>query len=41
MPEILERFGMQDSSAASTPMATITKLDKDTRASVNIISYRV
>lgn len=38
---LLERFGMQDSSAASTPMVTTTKLDKDTGASGNITSYRV
>ena len=31
---------MQDSSTASTLMATATKLDKDTRSSVDITNYR-
>ncbi|KAL8088621.1 hypothetical protein AgCh_038409 [Apium graveolens] len=37
---LLKKFGMQDSSTASTPMATATKLDKDTGASVDITNYR-
>ena len=37
---LLKKFGMQDSSAATTPMATATKLDKDTRALVEITNYR-
>ncbi|XP_063938043.1 uncharacterized protein LOC135147919 [Daucus carota subsp. sativus] len=37
---LLKKFGMQDSSAAITPMATATKLDKDTGASVEITNYR-
>ena len=37
---LLKRFGMQDSSTASTPMATATKLDLNTGASVDITSYR-
>ncbi|KAL8123326.1 hypothetical protein AgCh_011333 [Apium graveolens] len=31
---------MQDSSTVSTPMATATKLDKDTGKSVDITNYR-
>ena len=31
---------MQDCSSASTPMATATKLDKDTGNSVDITDYR-
>ena len=37
---LLKKFGMQDCSTASTPMATATKLDKVTRASVDITNYR-
>ena len=37
---LLKRFGMLDSSAATTPMETSTKLDKDTGASVDITNYR-
>ncbi|KAL8114351.1 hypothetical protein AgCh_021272 [Apium graveolens] len=37
---LLKIFGMQDSSTASTPMATATKLDKDTGSSVDITNYR-
>ena len=31
---------MQDSSAATTPMATASRVDKNTRASVDITDYR-
>ncbi|KAL8091488.1 hypothetical protein AgCh_033921 [Apium graveolens] len=37
---LLKKFGMQDCSSASTPMATATKLDKDTDKSVDITDYR-
>ncbi|KAL8096136.1 hypothetical protein AgCh_037185 [Apium graveolens] len=37
---LLKKFGMQDCSSASTPMATTTKLDKDTGNSVDITDYR-
>ncbi|KAL8088633.1 hypothetical protein AgCh_038420 [Apium graveolens] len=37
---LLKKFGMQDCSSASTPMATATKLDKDTGKSVDITDYR-
>ncbi|KAL8116381.1 hypothetical protein AgCh_022764 [Apium graveolens] len=37
---LLKKFGMQDCSSASTPMATVTKLDKDTGKSVDITDYR-
>ena len=37
---LLKKFGMQDCSSASTPMATATKLDKDTGISVDITDYR-
>ncbi|KAL8145757.1 hypothetical protein AgCh_003779 [Apium graveolens] len=37
---LLKKFGMQDCSSASTPMATATKLDKDTGTSVDITDYR-
>ncbi|KAL8147934.1 hypothetical protein AgCh_005313 [Apium graveolens] len=37
---LLKKFGMQDCSTTSTPMATATKLDKDTGASVDITNYR-
>ena len=37
---LLKKFGMQDSSTASTPTATTTKLDKDIGASVDITNYR-
>ncbi|KAL8126009.1 hypothetical protein AgCh_013342 [Apium graveolens] len=37
---LLKKFGMQDSSTASTPMATVTKLDKDTGESVDNTNYR-
>ena len=38
--DLLKKFGMLDSSAATTPMAKTTKLDKDTGASVDITNYR-
>ncbi|KAL8120799.1 hypothetical protein AgCh_017833 [Apium graveolens] len=37
---LLKKFGMQDCSSASTPMATTTKLDKDTGKLVDITDYR-
>ncbi|KAL8147667.1 hypothetical protein AgCh_005113 [Apium graveolens] len=37
---LLKKFGMQDCSSASTPMATATKLDKDIGKSVDITDYR-
>ena len=37
---LLKKFGMQDCSSASTPMATATKLDKDTDTSVDITDHR-
>ncbi|KAL8155357.1 hypothetical protein AgCh_000661 [Apium graveolens] len=37
---LLKKFGMQDCSTASTPMATATKLDKDTSSPVDITNYR-
>ncbi|KAL8155146.1 hypothetical protein AgCh_000511 [Apium graveolens] len=37
---LLKKFGMQDYSTASTPMATTTKLDKDTGSSVDITNYK-
>ena len=37
---LLKKFRMQDSSTTSTPMATATKLDKDTASSVDITNYR-
>ncbi|KAL8091441.1 hypothetical protein AgCh_033890 [Apium graveolens] len=37
---LLKKFGMQDCSSASTPMATATKLDKDIGTSVDITNYR-
>ncbi|KAL8120307.1 hypothetical protein AgCh_017465 [Apium graveolens] len=37
---LLKKFGMRDFSSASTPMATATKLDKDTGKSVDITDYR-
>ncbi|KAL8148289.1 hypothetical protein AgCh_005603 [Apium graveolens] len=37
---LLKKFGMQDCSTASTPMATAIKLDKDTGTSVDITDYR-
>ncbi|KAL8089698.1 hypothetical protein AgCh_039252 [Apium graveolens] len=37
---LLKKFGMQDCSTASTPMATATKLDKDTGSSVDITNYK-
>ena len=37
---LLKKFGMQDCSSASTPMATATKLDKDTGILVDITDYR-
>ena len=37
---LLKKFGMQDCSSSSTPMATATKLDKDTGKSVDITDYR-
>ncbi|XP_063946055.1 secreted RxLR effector protein 161-like [Daucus carota subsp. sativus] len=37
---LLTKFGMQDSSAATTHMATATKLDKDSGAPVDITTYR-
>ncbi|KAK1380648.1 hypothetical protein POM88_027392 [Heracleum sosnowskyi] len=37
---LLKKFGMLDSSSAITPMATATKLDKDTGASVDMTNYR-
>jgi len=37
---LLKKFGMQDCSTTSTPMATATKLDKDTGSSVDITNYR-
>ncbi|KAL8101032.1 hypothetical protein AgCh_033059 [Apium graveolens] len=37
---LLKKFGMQDCSTASTPMATSTKLDKDIGKSVDITNYR-
>ncbi|KAK1384246.1 hypothetical protein POM88_021981 [Heracleum sosnowskyi] len=37
---LLKKFGMLDSSSAPTPMATATKLDKDTGATVDMTTYR-
>ena len=38
---MLKKFGMDDSSPASTPMSTATKLDEDKKGkSVDISSYR-
>ena len=37
---LLKKFRMQDCSSSSTPMATATKLDKDTGKSVDITDYR-
>ncbi|KAL8116656.1 hypothetical protein AgCh_022995 [Apium graveolens] len=37
---LLKKFGMQDCSSASTPIATVIKLDKDTGTSVDITDYR-
>ena len=37
---LLKKFGLLNCSSATTPMATATKLDKDTGASVDITSYR-
>ncbi|KAL8127295.1 hypothetical protein AgCh_014271 [Apium graveolens] len=37
---LLKRFGMQDSSTASTPMATATKLDLNAGSSGDITNYR-
>ncbi|KAL8146362.1 hypothetical protein AgCh_004198 [Apium graveolens] len=37
---LLKKFGIQDCSSTSTPMATATKLDKDTGTSVDITDYR-
>ena len=37
---LLKRFGMQDCSTASTPMATTNKLDLNTGSSVDITNYR-
>ena len=37
---LLKKFGLLNCSSATTPMATATKLDKDTGASVDITNYR-
>ena len=37
---LLKKFGMQDCSTASIPMAITTKSDKDTGKSVDITNYR-
>ncbi|KAL8134777.1 hypothetical protein AgCh_009696 [Apium graveolens] len=37
---LLKKFGMQDCSSTSIPMATATKLDKDTGKSLDITDYR-
>ena len=37
---LFKKFRMQDCSTTSTPMATATKLDKDTGSSVDITNYR-
>ncbi|KAL8156461.1 hypothetical protein AgCh_001526 [Apium graveolens] len=37
---LLKKFRMQDCSTTSTPMATATKLDKDTGSSIDITNYR-
>ena len=37
---LLEKYGMQDSTSVATPMATVTKLSADDGAEVDVINYR-
>ena len=37
--ELIKKFGLEGSKICNTPMATTTKLDKDDKVNVLILSY--